>query len=61
MVQVLYVDKDEDGSSYINNIGIKENGKFEKEWPEDFFDQGYKLSLQLMRKAAARKKGSNNG
>jgi len=56
MVQILYVDKDEDGSSYINNIGIKENGKFEKEWPEDFFDQGYKLSLQLMRKSAARKK-----
>ena len=61
MVQLLYVDKNDDGSSYINNIGIKENGKFEKEWPEDFFDQGYKLSLQLMRKAAARKKGSNNG
>lgn len=61
MVQVLYVDKDDDGSSYINNIGIKENGKFEKEWPKDFFDQGYQLSLQLMRKSAARKKGSNNG
>lgn len=61
MVQILYVDKNEDGSSYINNIGIDENGKFDREWPKDFFDQGFQLAMQLMKNAASRIKGKENG
>lgn len=61
MIQILYVDKDETGCSFIKKMSIKENGKFETEWPSDFFDQGYQLSLQLMRNAAAHSKGKNNG
>mgnify|MGYP003295541968 CR=1 FL=1 len=47
MVQILYVDKNEDGQAFIEEMKLKENGKFEKEWPSGFFDQGYTLARQL--------------
>lgn len=57
MVQILYVDKNEEGCAFIEEMKIKENGKFEKEWPTGFFDQGYSLSKQLMK--ASSKRGKN--
>ena len=29
---------------------IKENGKFEELWPSGFFDQGFKLAIELNEK-----------
>jgi len=54
MVQILYVGKDEDGCAVIEEMKIKDNGKFEKEWPSGFFDQGYSLTKQLMKVASKR-------
>ena len=47
MVAVYYVDKDKDGVSYIREMKICEDGRFEKEWPSGFFDQAFQLSMQL--------------
>ena len=49
MVRIYYVDKDEDGNSYVEEMGILENGKFETQWPSGFFDKGYLLSRELAR------------
>ena len=54
MIQVLYVDKNSDGCVFIEEMKIKENGKFEKEWPTGFFDQGYSLAKQLMKASSKR-------
>ena len=56
MVQILYVDKDDQGCAFVEEMRIKENGKFEKEWPTGFFDQGYSLAKQLMRVSSQRGK-----
>lgn len=55
MVQILYVDKNDDGCAFVEEMKLKENGKFEKEWPSGFFDQAYSLSRQLMRASLRRK------
>ena len=47
MVRIYYVDKDKDGVSFIREMKICEDGRFEKEWPSGFFDQGFQLSMQL--------------
>ncbi len=49
MVAVYYVDKDENGEAYIEEMKILDNGKFETEWPSGFFDRGYQLSRELAR------------
>lgn len=54
MVQVLYVDKTSSGEAFVEKMMIKENGKFEKEWPTGFFDQGLNLSYELMKKSQRR-------
>ena len=56
MVQILYIDKDAENGAFIEEMTIKENGKFLKEWPTGFFDQGYNLAYELMKKSAARGK-----
>lgn len=57
MVQILYVDK-KDGETTIDKMVIKENGKFEKIWPEGFFDQGYNLAVELMLKASQKERNN---
>ncbi len=52
MVQILYVDQNEEKDAFIEEMVIKENGKFAKEWPTGFFDQGYNLAYELMKKSA---------
>jgi hypothetical protein len=47
MVQILYIDKNENGEAFVQKMDIKDNGKFIKEWPSGFFDQGYTLARQL--------------
>ena len=58
MVQILYVDKNENGEATIQEMKIKENGKFVNKWPTGFFDQGYNLSYELMKKSSSRGKRS---
>ena len=60
MVQILYVDQDAEKDAFIEEMVIKENGKFEKEWPTGFFDQGYNLAYELMKKSASRRKEQKN-
>ena len=52
MVQILYVDQNDEKEAFIEEMVIKENGKFAKEWPTGFFDQGYNLAYELMKKSA---------
>ena len=52
MVQILYVDQDDGKDAFIEEMVIKENGKFANEWPSGFFDQGYNLAYELMKKTA---------
>ena len=54
MVQILYVDKNDKGEAIIEEMKIKENGKFEKAWPSGFFDQGYMLARQLSKASIKR-------
>ena len=49
MVRIYYVDKDEKGNSYGEEMIRHDNGKFEKPWPSGFFDKGYLLSKELAR------------
>lgn len=49
MVRIYYVDKNEDGSSFVEEMVLLENGKFETQWPSGFFDKGYLLSRELAR------------
>jgi predicted ATPase len=56
MVQILYVDKNENGEAFVQEMKIKENGKFADEWPSGFFDQGYTLARQLARASMQRGK-----
>ena len=53
MVQILYVDQNEEKDAFIEEMVIKENGKFAKEWPTGFFDQGYNLAYELLKKSAS--------
>ncbi len=53
-VAIYYVDKNEEGNSYIEKMELCENGQFEKAWPSGFFDKSYELTKLLMR--AGRKK-----
>lgn len=55
MVQILYVDKQDDGTATIQEMKINDNGKFLNTWPSGFFDQGYHLSLELFKKASFNK------
>ena len=43
-VSVLYVDPDDDGyeGSAIKQLRLDENGYWLDEWPDGFFDEGYK-------------------
>ena len=50
-VAIYYVEKGPDGSAYINEMKIMPNGKFEKKWPEGFFDKAHELSMELFQKA----------
>ena len=56
MVQILYVDKNENGEAFVQEMKIKENGKFVEEWPSGFFDQGYTLARQLAKASMQRGK-----
>lgn len=56
MVQILYVDKNENGEAFVREMKIKENGKFVDEWPSGFFDQGYTLARQLSQASMQRGK-----
>ena len=60
MVQILYVDKDDSGEAFIREMTITENGNFEEEWPSGFFDQGYNLAYELMKKSASRRRESTH-
>ena len=46
-VLVLYVSKDRRGS-HIESIAVGKDGEFEKEWPEGFFEERYRDTLELM-------------
>ena len=59
MVQILYVDK-KDGQTIIGKMNIKENGRFETAWPVGFFDQGYELARELLRKSSVQKGSTQN-
>lgn len=48
-VAIYYVDKDESGNSFIEEMKLCENGQFEKPWPSGFFDKNYELTRLLMR------------
>lgn len=56
MVQILYVDKNKNGEAFVQEMKIKENGKFVEEWPSGFFDQGYTLARQLAKASMQRGK-----
>lgn len=49
MIRIYYVDKNEDGSSFVKEMALLDNGKFETQWPSGFFDKGYLLSRELAR------------
>lgn len=49
MVRIYYVDKDDNGEAFVEEMKILENGKFETAWPSGFFDKGYLLSRELAR------------
>lgn len=48
MVKIYYVNKIDDESS-VKEMKLTPNGQFENEWPTGFFDQAYKLSLELLK------------
>ena len=41
-VSVLYVDPQDDGSSSIQQLRLDENGYWLDDWPDGFFDEGYR-------------------
>ena len=41
-VSVLYVDPQDDGSSTIQRLELDEDGTFIDEWPQGFFEEGYR-------------------
>ncbi len=58
-VAVYYVDKNQDGDSYVGKMELDERGQFEKAWPKGFFDKSYELTKMLVQassKAAGREK-----
>lgn len=48
-VAIYYVDKDENGDSFVTRMNITENGQFKEEWPSGFFDKSYELTKLLLR------------
>ncbi|MED2799900.1 DUF3696 domain-containing protein [Bacillus thuringiensis] len=44
-----YIDKLENGSSIVKEIGINNNGQFTEQWPPGFFDKSYELSRELLK------------
>lgn len=47
-VAIYYVEKDENGESFIKKMEIAENGQFLTKWPSGFFDKGFELSTALI-------------
>lgn len=48
MVKIYYVDKNTQGNACVKEMKIAPNGKFCCEWPEGFFDQAYRLTMDLL-------------
>ena len=61
-VSVLYVDPDDDDceGSAIKQLRLDENGRFLDEWPNGFFEEGYKQA-RLARRARLAKDNKNAG
>lgn len=47
-VAIYYVEKNEEGESFIKKMEIAQNGQFKGKWPSGFFDKGFELSTALM-------------
>ena len=45
-VSVLYVDPQDDGSSTIQKLRLDHEGDFIDEWPDGFFDEGYREIME---------------
>ncbi|MGL4865156.1 MAG: DUF3696 domain-containing protein [Cetobacterium sp.] len=51
-IAIYYVFKNQGEGAKVNKLLLDENGRFAKEWPSGFFDQGYKLSTELLKAIA---------
>lgn len=50
MLKIYFVDKDNEGNSFVKEMKVNDSGIFEDEWPTGFFDQGYLLTKELWSK-----------
>lgn len=47
-VSVYYVSQNEKGESTVRDMQIDDRGYFSQDFPDGFFDQGYKLGMELL-------------
>lgn len=47
-IAIYYVDKNTHGDSFVKRMHIDDAGYFKESWPEGFFDQAYRQSVELI-------------